>query len=146
MTKEFFIFAPGQFLGEGKITFSTSPQFLKFYTRWQIEKEASGLITASQVVEIQGEEVEKTVNTFTFKEIDQNSFVVILENELIGSVCGKGIKDEKTIAWEFREGGVLEGFEVYEKQERGDCFLHAEYGQGAQFRTIIEGLIWKKNE
>jgi hypothetical protein len=39
---------------------------------------------------------------------------------------------------------AFEGFEVYEQQENGDYFLHAEYGSPDQFRTIIEGLIWRK--
>jgi hypothetical protein len=39
---------------------------------------------------------------------------------------------------------VFEGFEVYEKQENGDYFLHGEYGEPHLFRTIVEGLIWCK--
>jgi hypothetical protein len=68
-----------------------------------------------------------------------------LENELLGKVKGAGVIDEKTIAWEFHGTGGLEGFEVYELQDNGDYMMHAEYSSPDQFRTIIDGRIWKKN-
>ena len=68
-----------------------------------------------------------------------------LENELLGTVKGTGVIDENTIAWEFHGTGGLEGFEVYELQDNGDYMMHAEYSSPDQFRTIIDGRIWKKN-
>lgn len=138
-----FIFTPGLWLGEGKISFSASPEFLKFYTKWEIQKGEAGVMTATQTVEMQGTE-EHIINSFTFSEIQPTSFEVLLENNLIGSVSGKGLCDENLIAWEFHGQNGFEGFEVYERQEIGDYFLHAEYGTPDQFRTIIEGLIWRK--
>lgn len=140
-----FIFKPGVWIGEGKITFSSSPEFVKFYTKWTMTEEHPGFIQATQTVEMEGVD-EHVVNTFTFYDIGQEKFSVLLRNQLIGSLKGTGVIDPTTIAWEFR--GVpdsFEGFEVYKLQENGDYSLHAEYTSSDQFRTIIEGLIWKKS-
>lgn len=138
-----FIFEPGTWLGEGKITFSASPEFIKFYTRWKIERESEHVLKAVQVVEMHAA-TEQLVNTFTITEVKPQSFLITLENNIIERVSGKGIRDDHTIAWEFRGDKEFEGFEVYEQQENGDFFMHAEYGSTDQYRTIIEGLIWKK--
>ncbi|MBA2368603.1 MAG: hypothetical protein H0V82_06225 [Candidatus Protochlamydia sp.] len=139
-----FIFSHGIWLGEGKISFTSSPEFIKFYTRWQIAPEDNGLIKAVQVVEMQGIG-EQITNTFQFNDITSIDFSVSLENSLVGKISGKGMRTEScTVAWEFRSQGSFEGFEVYERQENGDYFLHAEYGSPDQFRTIVEGLVWRK--
>jgi hypothetical protein len=140
-----FIFTPGLWLGEGKISFSASSEFLKFYTKWEIAEESPGVMRALQIVEMQGIE-EQVINAFTFKDIKPTSFTVVLENNIVGRVYGTGLRDERTIAWEFRGHLTFEGFEVYERQETGDYFLHAEYGAPDQFRTIVEGLIWRKGD
>ena len=143
MVNQDFIFTPGFWLGEGKITFSASSEFLKYYTRWEIATLAPGTMTAVQTVEMQGVE-EHVVNTFTFSDIKPASFSVCLENQIVGKISGSGLRDERIIAWEFRGQLAFEGFEVYEKQENGDYFIHAEYGSPSQYRTIIEGLVWRK--
>lgn len=143
MPENEFIFTPGIWLGEGKISFSASFEFLKFYTKWEITEESLGVMIATQVVEMQGVE-EQVINLFKFKDIKARSFSVFLENNMMGSVSGRGIRDENLIGWEFRSQGGFDGFEVYERQEIGDYFLHAEYGGQDQFRTIVEGLIWRK--
>lgn len=143
-SKRDFIFTPGIWLGEGKISFSTSPEFLKFYTKWEIKEPKMGVIVATQLVEMRGLE-EQVINTFTFSEMETSSFRVLLENNIIGNISGTGLRDENMIAWEFQGQVAFEGFEVYERQETGDYFLHAEYGSSDQFRTTIEGLIWPKD-
>lgn len=139
-----FIFNPGIWIGEGKITFSTSPEFIKFYTRWQISQETPQQTKAIQVVEMHGVP-EHVVNIFIFNRLSPTSFSVFLENELMGKVSGTGLTTENTIAWEFRNQTDMEGFEVYEIQDNGDYLLHAEYSSTDQFRTIVDGLIWKKS-
>ncbi len=139
-----FIFEPGTWLGEGKITFTASAQFIKFYTRWKIEKEGDDTLKATQVVEMEGAS-DQLINTFTITQMKPGTFTISLENNLIEKVDGTGIRDSKTIAWEFRGDPEFEGFEVYERQETGDFFMHAEYGSKDQYRTIVEGLIWKKS-
>jgi hypothetical protein len=138
-----FILQPGLWIGEGKITFSSSPEFIKFYTRWQITQETPQELKAIQTVEMLGVS-EHVVNHFNFQNFTFNRFSVYLENELIGKAVGTGLIEPKTIGWEFRGQLAFEGFEVYELQDNGDYFFHAEYASPEQFRTIIEGLIWKK--
>src|SRR5688572_1536614 len=113
MALPIFIFQLGTWIGEGKISFSSSPEFIKFYTKWQIQEESPGQLKAVQIVEMQDVE-EHVVNFYTFLDILDSSFTVLLENEMIGKITGKGIKDERSIAWEFRNQEIFEGFEVYE--------------------------------
>jgi hypothetical protein len=137
-----FIFSPGIWIGEGKIALSTSPEIIHFYTKWIVDKPKKKEHSCQQQVEMQGVD-ESVFNNLTFSDITAESFTVILENEMIGKVKGKGIIDDKTIAWEYRSGD-FEGFEVYELQDNGDYMLHAEYSSPDQYRTIIDGRIWKK--
>lgn len=144
MTAHHFIFHPGQWIGEGKVTFSISPETLHFYTKWIIEAQNHQEIRSTQIVEIQGNEPSMQ-NTFKFSELGSNNkFIVYLENDILGNVHGTGIIDPKNIAWEFHGTGGLEGFEIYELQDNGDYLLHAEYTSPDQFRTLIDGRIWKK--
>ena len=142
-----FIFQEGHWIGEGKIVFSSSPEFLKFYTRWTFPKAAvidkREMIRCTQDVEMQTEQ-EHVQNHFTFSDITDGKFVIELENDLIGYVSGTGVYDEKKIAWEFRGHPNFEGFEVYEIQDNGDYMFHAEYVSPDQFRSIIDGRVWKK--
>lgn len=144
-TKHSFIFSPGIWIGEGKITFSTSPEAIHFYTKWIIEEfdEKVGYICRQQV-EMLGVD-DRVFNNLTFSDVTPQSFIVTLENNLIGRVTGKGIIDVKTIAWEYRSGTDFEGFEVYELQDNGDYMMHAEYSSPDQYRTIVDGRIWKKS-
>ncbi len=140
-----FIFNPGIWIGEGKITFSTSPEIIHFYTKWTIEPfdEEVGY-SCQQQVEMQGVN-ESVFNNLSFSEVTPKSFKITLENDLVGVVDGKGIIDPKTIAWEYRPNTDFEGFEVYELQENGDYMLHAEYSSPDQYRTVIDGRIWQKS-
>lgn len=147
MAQHAFIFESGLWVGEGRVRFSSSPDQVKFYTKWTIPKnlkQATGEEgSCSQQVEMLGSN-EQVVNKFVITMQSQNSFMISLENEMVGKVQGKGIVDEKTIAWEFRGHPGFEGFEVYELTDNGDYMLHAEYASPDQFRTMIEGRIWKK--
>lgn len=143
--KHHFIFSPGVWIGEGKITFSTSPESIRFFTKWTIQDfdQKVGYLCQQQV-EMLGVE-ESVFNQLTVFDTTAESFAVCLENDLIGKVLGKGVVDQKTIAWEYRQGTDFEGFEVYELQDNGDYMLHAEYSSPDQYRTIIDGRIWKKS-
>src|SRR5271166_1545116 len=109
MSTHNFLFIPGRWIGEGRITFSSSPEYLRFYTSWQIERETDSGMIYRQEVEMEGDR-ESLVNTFTFSDITPTSFVIQLKNGLVGKVTGKGIVDPKTIAWEFRGREDFEGF------------------------------------
>lgn len=140
-----FIFIPGTWIGEGTISFSSSPERIHFYTKWLTNSwdPILGFICTQQV-EMQGVE-ENVFNKLAITEILDSKFVITLENNLIGSVVGKGIINEETIAWEYRKGSDFEGFEVYELQKNGDYLLHAEYASSDEYRTVIDGRIWLKS-
>src|SRR5438105_2334027 len=116
MIQHEFIFHPGNWVGEGKVAFSSTPENLHFYTKWTIEKADTFGISATQIVEIQGSEPSMS-NQFVFSEVTPIKFVIGLENDILGKVVGAGVIDSKTIAWEFHGQGRLEGFEVYELQD-----------------------------
>ena len=138
-----FIFTPGEWIGEGKITFTVSPDRLRFYTKWIVKPDEMGIISCQQQVEMEGRE-ENLINDFILLNITETAFAIELSNGLLGTIQGKGIIDPKTIAWEFRNHPDFEGFEVYELQHNGDYLLHAEYASAENFRTIVDGRIWKK--
>lgn len=145
MDKHAFIFEPGIWIGEGRVTFSASPEYVRFFTKWVVEKfdEEKGIV-CHHYVEIQGIN-ENMLNSISFFNITPKTFSVMLENNLIGKVPGTGIIDPKKIAWEYRGHPEIEGFELYELLEDGDYMLHAEYASTDQYRTIIDGRIWKKS-
>lgn len=141
-----FIFEPGVWLGEGKVKLSISEEELKFATRWNIDKaKKTGRIISVQEVQITGVP-EMMNNRFLFYDFDQETFKVELENQTIGKIVGAGIYRPKLIAWEFRLNEIgFEGFEMYQLLEDGSYFMHAEYLAEEDFRTHIQGKIWKKS-
>ncbi len=145
MEPHLFLFAPGRWVGAGRITFSISKELIRFYTRWTIEKDQQGRFNCDQIVEMQGIQ-EKVENRFIVSSLIENKFKIEMQSEAVGSAIGSGIVDVKTIAWEFHGQAGIEGFEVYELQENGDYMLHAEYASSDSFRTIIDARIWRKDE
>ena len=139
-----FIFEPGIWIGEGKITFSASQEHVRYFTKWNVHQLKDKKIICQQDVQMQGSD-ETVSNHFIFDDVTPATFLVELSNELLGTVRGKGVIDAKTLAWEFRGHTSFEGFEVYELQDNGDYMVHAEYVSPDQFRTIIDGRIWKKS-
>jgi hypothetical protein len=139
-----FIFEPGRWIGQGKITFSKSNDLIHFYTSWQIEPLEEGKIHCRQTVEMV--EIEQVViNDYIIDFIQDNHFRIVREKEEAQVIAGKGVVDESSIAWEFREGDDVKGFEVYELVEQGDYMFHAEFLSIELFRTIVDGRIWKKS-
>lgn len=139
-----FIFIPGRWVGGGKITFSSASEHIRFYTSWNIDKKTNNTILLQQKVEMQP--LQNVVNnSFLLYDFSGNKFKIELESEQINKSVGSGLIDEKTIAWEFRSSEGVEGFEVYELQENGDYMFHAEYASLGQFRTIVDGRIWRKS-
>lgn len=145
MAKHQFLFVPGIWLGEGTVSFSASPENIHFYTKWEIEQlETEGFpLRCKQTVELQGID-EKVVNALEVTAVNATSFEIWIESEQMVRTGGKGVIDPKKIAWEFRGKDNFEGFEIYELNDNGDYRMHAEYASSDQFRTIINGMIWKK--
>lgn len=140
-----FIFKPGIWIGEGKMEFTSTPEEIRYYTKWTASPQIDSQIVLKQAVEMHG--VEDQVSNHLFVSVlSPTSFVMRIENELFGNVIGKGIVDDKRIAWEFRGTSEFEGYEVYELQENGDYLIHAEYTSTDGHRTTVQGRLWKKFE
>ena len=144
LTKHSFLFSSQEWVGDGTITFNEFGHGLKSYTHWKVQDLAEDHLTCIQEIEVEGL-MDKTQNRFNLTNIKNNTFTISLENESLGKVIGKGVYDDKTVAWEFSNKELgFEGFEVYELQEDGGYITRGEYISIDQLRTIIEGKIWKK--
>lgn len=147
MNQHLFIFKPGVWLGEGKIHLSTAGENLSFVTRWLVPKKEEGGVKAVQEIQISTLS-DLMQNQFTITQIGKENFQIELENQSLGKVVGKGRISKEVISWEFRLSNLgFEGFELYEKTKEKDAYLmHAEYATVDDFRTIIHGKIWRKEE
>lgn len=139
-----FLFQEGLWIGEGRITFSVSPEHIHFYTRWTSHPENETVAYRwTQEVEMQGTN-ERVDNHFLITPLSDTAFTISLENDIVGKALGKGVIDPKKMAWEIKSPDAFHGFEIYELQENGDYMLHAEYVAQDNFRTLIDGRIWQK--
>jgi hypothetical protein len=143
MIDPLFLFMPGIWNGQGQISFSSSPDQLRFFTQWDVQAREGDIIRATQKVEMQGIK-ETLVNAFRFSSLTETSFHVELSNELLGTVQGTGLLTATQCAWEFRGHPTFEGFEVYVLEKTQDYRVHAEYASPDQYRTIIDGRLWRK--
>lgn len=143
MKSDHFLFQPGVWIGEGKISFSGTSDIVRFFTRWILTPSQES-INAMQEVELHNLQ-QTTRNRFTFFDFSEEHFKVEMENADMGIVTGKGNFTQTTLAWELRSFPGSEGFEVYERQENGEYFFHADYVSCENFRTHIEGKLWKKS-
>ncbi|MBY0530142.1 MAG: hypothetical protein K2P51_08155 [Rhabdochlamydiaceae bacterium] len=142
-----FILTPGTWLGQGKIQLNMVSEELAFFTRWTIgTPDSDGRIECFQEIQVKGL-ADVMHNQFTISGINQGEFQIELENQALGKISGKGIINEKLIAWEFRVEEIgFEGFEFYEKQEDQTYTMRAEYATSDQFRTLIQGSVWKQHQ
>ncbi len=139
-----FLFAPGDWLGTGQVSFSISPELLYFRTKWTCARPDEDTFQCTQTVEIIGGD--RMVNIFTIRPLDKGSFDIVLQNEILGVFSGAGVIEENLVAWEFRSKGSFEGYEVYEKVQSDEYAMHAEYLSGDGARTKISGKLWKAQE
>lgn len=137
-----FIFEPGVWEGRGKISFSMAEDQLPFKMRWTVLPKDNDQYLFSQLVEVD-DFTEKMNNSFCVSSVDENGFMIELENHLVGKVEGKGVINDHVLAWEFRENEQgFEGFEIYEKS--GDDYkMRAEFSAGEGLRTYVRGIISK---
>lgn len=144
--KTHFLFRPGEWLGNGQVSFSMSPDVLHFRTKWVVLQNTisptHSVFHCTQTVEIVGGD--RIINAFEIKQETPEAFSIKLDNELLGTFSGKGVVEENLIAWEFREVGTFEGFEVYKTVDDTEYTMHAEYLSSDHTRTMIRGRIWKK--
>ena len=137
-----FLFQPGEWLGAGQVSFSMSPDVLHFRTKWIVSGHDADRFHCIQTVEIVGGD--RMTNIFQITPKDKHTFEIQLENELLGSFKGIGLIEENQIAWEFREKGTFEGFEVYKLLQETEYSMHAEYLSSDHTRTNIKGRLWKR--
>lgn len=140
-----FIFEQGEWIGKGKVAFTTATDTLNFYTKWEIEEAPHPDVLCIQTVEMEGTEG-KMVNKYHITERKDNQFTVTLTNDIIGTVMGTGKITPETITWEFRGQENFDGFEVFERQSDGSYTIHAEYNALGSFKTVIDGILWSRNE
>lgn len=142
--KHSFIFEPCPWMGEGIITLNMVEEKLDFFTKWSVlQPDFAGKIQSVQELQISGIS-ENMKNELTFFDFTDNKFSVEMENLNIGRIVGAGVYDDKIIAWEFRENDLnFEGFESYHLQDDNSYIMHAEYVTSDQFRTQIDGKLWR---
>jgi hypothetical protein len=147
MTAHPFILTPSSWLGEGKIQLSMVEEELAFFTRWNVaQKDETGKIECIQEIQVKGLS-EIMQNQFIFYDLASGTFTLDLDNPALGKVTGTGLITDAVIAWEFRAVELgFEGFEFYERQKDDSYLMRAEYSTSDQFRTIIQGKVWKQVE
>ena len=147
MTKHPFIFSPGSWLGEGKIKLNMIDEELTFLTKWNFDSlDPEGKIECIQEIQVKGLS-DIMHNQFLLYDFNSGEFTIDLENQALGKIVGKGLINEKVIAWEFRVEDIgFEGFEFYEKQSDDSYLMRAEYSTSDQFRTLIQGRVWKQQQ
>lgn len=139
-----FIFAPGDWTGEGKIWLSMVGEDLNFVTKWgSTARDPDGKIQCQQEIQVKGVP-DLMHNDFCFFDLTPSAFSIQLENQALGNIIGRGIRDKKLVAWEFRVPELgFEGYEFYELQPDGSYTMRAEYATDDDFRTVISGRIWQ---
>lgn len=141
-----FLLSPSTWLGQGKIQLNMVSEELAFFTRWNVNlADGEGKIGSIQEIQVKGlSEVMR--NEFFIYGLTNGEFSIDLENQALGKITGKGLVNDKLIAWEFRVEEIgFEGFEFYEKQDEKNYLMRAEYATTDQFRTLIEGRLWQQN-
>lgn len=140
-----FLFSPGKWLGEGKISLNMLDEELVFFTRWNVCALEDGMIECTQEIQVKGLS-DVMVNHFRISSIQSSTFALFMENHAIGKVNGTGIIGPSLIGWEFRSEEIgFEGFESYEKQQDDTYLMQGEFATVDQLRTSIKGKIWKQS-
>lgn len=140
-----FLLTPNAWLGQGKIQLNMVSEELGFFTRWNVDTiDGDGRIECVQEIQVKGLS-DVMQNEFFIYNFMHGEFAIDLENPSLGRITGKGLINDKVIAWEFRVEDIgFEGFELYEKQDEKNYLMRAEYATSDQFRTLIQGRIWQQ--
>ena len=140
-----FLLTASSWLGQGKIQLNMVSEELAFFTRWNVNTaDGDGRIECLQEIQVKGLS-DIMHNQFLIYNLVSGEFAIDLENQALGRVTGTGLINDKVIAWEFRIEEIgFEGFELYEKQDENNYLMRAEYATSDQFRTLIQGRVWKQ--
>ncbi len=147
MAQHQFLITPGNWLGQGKIQLNMVSEELAFFTRWNVSTpDQDGKISCVQEIQVKGLS-DIMSNQFAIYNLVHGEFTIDLENQALGKITGKGLINDKVIAWEFRIEDInFDGFEMYEKQDEKNYLMRAEYATSDQFRTLIQGRVWQQEE
>lgn len=145
MVQHQFLLTPSAWLGQGKIQLNMVSEELAFFTRWNAGTiDGDGRIECLQEIQVKGLS-DVMHNQFLIFNMNSGEFEIELENQALGKITGKGLINDKVIAWEFRVEEIgFEGFELYEKQDEKNYLMRAEYATSDQFRTLIQGRVWQQ--
>jgi hypothetical protein len=145
MTQHAFLLSPSSWIGQGQIKLNMISEELVFFTRWDIGvPDLAGRVESVQEIQVKGLS-DIMHNQFALYDFSSGNFAIDLENQALGKIIGKGVINDKVIAWEFRVEEIgFDGFEFYEKIDDKNYLMRAEYATSDQFRTVIEGKIWQQ--
>src|SRR5271170_7951912 len=102
MSTHLFLLTPSSWLGQGKIQLNMVAEELAFFTRWNIgAPDEQGKIECSQDIQVKGLS-DVMQNQFRIYALNNGEFQIELENQALGKITGKGLINDKVIAWEFR--------------------------------------------
>lgn len=142
MDSHLFLLRQGIWLGQGTISIKGVQEKLNYFTRWKVSENDRGVIFCSQEVEIHGS-AEKKINHYSFSIPASDRFTLELEGEAFGKVRGKGVINDKVIAWEvLGEDDICNGFEIFERENSERYKTFAEFGRDDHTGTLIKGSIW----
>lgn len=131
---------PGHWLGEGEIAITGSEEKIHFYTKWYVLPIQDEMIRAVQVVEKEGVE-DHIINSYCFSRIEENSFLVEVDNEMLGTAIAEGKIEGSVVRWEFSSDTPCPGFEQYQPSEGEEIHMLAGFTSEA-YQTMVEGRIW----
>lgn len=138
-----FLFTPGIWIGNGTISFASSKESLRFFTRWSFVDQTDQSLVWLQEVELQ-DPLQTNRNIFTISDLKENHFHIQASSEAMGKSLGKGVITSSSIAWELNTPDNAMGIETFELMSNGDYSFRSEYAS-AEHRTLIKGSLWKKS-
>lgn len=142
-----FLFFSGRWVGEGSVELSDLQEKIPFQMEWNITSFEEHTL-AIQEIRFLGHS-ESIVNHFSFSALQEDTFDVLLDNDLVSQAQGIGAvrvmpsKKGVWFGWEFHdlEAG-LDGYEWYE-MDGSTIVMGADYSTSDGLRSTLWGKIWK---
>jgi hypothetical protein len=133
-------------LCQGKIKINVVQDELSFCARWVVSKSEESEVICTQEIEVEGME-DKIENKLHITNIKDGKFDIVVQNDIWGEATGTGRIYPEKIAWEVRKHGPgFEGLEIYSLAEDGKYTIRSDFMTPNEYRSHIEGAIWKKSD
>lgn len=139
-----FIFEPGEWVGEGEISFFAGAQKSSYRTKWEIHPIFKERVLAVHSVFLKGVD-EPIMNFYRFSSFEEGLFKVEMENILFGKVEGAGLIETDRVKWEFTETPHFRGFEEYTRLGNGSYRAVAAYTSGDGGTSQIVGTLQRNS-